>query len=96
MAQSNPILAQLRQAQQGGTDMRGAFYALCQQQGVDPQTQKIIDAIAGNRMADMQNQINQLQLQAALCGIPRTTPYGYGIVPQFAVAGCGAYNNGNI
>ena len=48
------------------------------------------------RMADMQNQINQLQLQAALCGIPRTTPYGYGIVPQFAVAGCGAYNNGNI
>lgn len=38
MAQSNSILAQLRQAQQGGTDMRGAFYALCQQQGVDPQT----------------------------------------------------------
>ena len=37
MAQSNPILAQLRQAQQGGTDMRGAFYALCQQPGVDPQ-----------------------------------------------------------
>ena len=60
------------------------------------QTQKILDAIAGNRMADMQNQINQLQLQATLCGIPRTTPYGYGIVPQFAVAGCGAYNNGNI
>ena len=60
------------------------------------QTQKILDAIAGNRMADMQNQINQLQLQAELCGIPRTTPYGYGIVPQFAVAGCGAYNNGNI
>ena len=57
------------------------------------QTQKILDAISGNRMADMQNQINQLQLQAALCGIPRTTPYGYGIVPQFA--GCGSYN-GNI
>lgn len=54
------------------------------------QTQKILDAISGNRMADMQNQINQLQLQAALCGIPRTTPYGYGIVPQFA--GC----NSNI
>nr|DAO77245.1 MAG TPA: hypothetical protein [Bacteriophage sp.] len=54
------------------------------------QTQKILDAISGNRMADMQNQINQLQLHAALCGIPRTTPYGYGIVPQFA--GC----NSNI
>lgn len=55
------------------------------------QTQKILDAISDNRMADMQNQINQLQLQAALCGIPRTTPYGYGIVPQFA--GCGSYNS---
>lgn len=42
-------------------------------------TQKILDAISGNRMADMQNQINQLQLQAALCGViryPTTTTYG--------------------
>lgn len=38
LAQSNPMLAQLRQAQRSGTDMRGAFYALCQQRGVDPQT----------------------------------------------------------
>jgi hypothetical protein len=35
------------------------------------QTQKILDAICGNRMADMQNQINQLQLQGALCGVVR-------------------------
>ena len=60
------------------------------------QTQKILDAICGNRMADMQNQINQLQLHAALCGIPRTTPYGYGIVPQFAQLNCGCGCNGNI
>ena len=60
------------------------------------QTQKILDAICGNRMADMQNQINQLQLHAALCGIPRTTPYGYGIVPQFAQVNCGCGCNGNI
>jgi ribonuclease R len=33
--------------------------------------QKILDAIAGNRMADMQNQINQLQLQNATAGIMR-------------------------
>lgn len=60
------------------------------------QTQKILDAIAGNRMADMQQQINQLQLQAALCGIPRTSPYGYGLVPQWAsLVGC-ACNGGNI
>ena len=60
------------------------------------QTQKILDAICGNRMADMQNQINQLQLHAALCGIPRTTPYGYGIVPQFAQLNCGCGCSGNI
>lgn len=35
------------------------------------QTQKILDVLAGNRMADMQNQISQLQLQAALCGVVR-------------------------
>lgn len=55
------------------------------------QTQKILDALAGNRMADMQNQINQLQLQAALCGVPRTSPYGYAVVPNFptVASGCG-------
>lgn len=44
-------------------------------------TQKVLDAITGNRMADMQNQINSLQLQAALCGIPRITNYAYGVTP---------------
>ena len=42
------------------------------------QTQKILDAINGNRMADMQNQINQLQLQSAMCGVVRyPTTYAY-------------------
>ena len=57
------------------------------------QTQKILDAICGNRMADLQNQVNQLQLQAALCGVPRVSPYGYSIVPQFAFGCCGQNNN---
>ena len=35
------------------------------------QIQKVLDAIAGNRMADMQNQINQLQLQNSLSGVMR-------------------------
>lgn len=52
-------------------------------------TQKVLDAITGNRIADMQNQINQLQLQSAFCGVPRISPYGYGIVPNFASCGCG-------
>lgn len=45
------------------------------------QTQKILDAFTGKTIADMQNQINQLQLQNALCGIPKTNPYGYYMAP---------------
>ena len=35
------------------------------------QTQKILDAITGNRMADMQSQIDQLRLQQAVSGVVR-------------------------
>ena len=35
------------------------------------QTQKILDAITGNRIAAMQAQINQLQLNAAVAGVVR-------------------------
>ena len=53
-------------------------------------TQKILDAIVGNRFADMQNTINQLQLQAALCGVvryPQATTYCSGANPFGS--GCG-------
>jgi hypothetical protein len=55
-------------------------------------TQKILDAITGNRMADMQNQINGLQLQAALCGVvryPSATTYSAGYNPYYGSNGCG-------
>lgn len=51
--------------------------------------QKILDAIAGNRMADMQNQINQLQLQNATAGMlkfPQAWTYGAGPFPP--IFGC--------
>lgn len=38
---------------------------------VTAQTQKVLDAISSNRMADMQQQINQLQLQNAVSGVVR-------------------------
>lgn len=56
------------------------------------QTQKILDAICGNRIADMQNQINQLQLQSALCGVvryPTMTAYATNCNPFFSSANCG-------
>lgn len=54
------------------------------------QTQKILDALCGNRIADMQNQINQLQLQAALCGVIRyPTATTYNAQNPFFGCGCG-------
>lgn len=65
------------------------------------QVQKVLDAICGNRMADMQNQINQLQLQSALCGViryPNQTTFNAGFNPFFGGCGCntGCCGNGNI
>lgn len=56
------------------------------------QTQKILDAITGNRMADMQNQINALQLNNAMSGVvkyPMQSSYvaGYGPVIGFGYPG---------
>lgn len=55
------------------------------------QTQKILDAITGNRMADMQNQINQLQLANQMLGVvkyPMASTYNSGVNP-FCGCGCG-------
>ena len=54
------------------------------------QMQKILDAITGNRMADMQNQINQLQLQQAVAGVvryPSASTYYAGTNPFCACGG---------
>lgn len=59
------------------------------------QTQKILDALTTNRMADMQNQINQLQLNSALCGVvryPNAMTYNAGGSPFCGGCGCGNYN----
>lgn len=61
------------------------------------QTQKILDVLAGNRMADMQNQISALQLQAALCGVvryPSATTYTAGYAPFYGPGG--GWNNPGI
>lgn len=56
------------------------------------QTQKVLDAITGNRMADMQNQINELQLQNAMAGVlkyPNSWAYNAGISPFCGGSSCG-------
>jgi hypothetical protein len=55
------------------------------------QTQKILDAIKDNQIAAMQNQINQLQLNNAMCGVvryPQATTFSAGMNPYFS-NGCG-------
>jgi len=55
------------------------------------QTQRILDAITSNRMDDMQNRINQLELQNAVAGVvryPNSTAYNAGPNP-FCPNGCG-------
>ena len=55
------------------------------------QIQSVKDLIAGNRMADMQNQINELQLQNAMAGVvryPNAWTYNAGISP-FCGCNCG-------
>lgn len=53
------------------------------------QVQKVLDALATNRMADMQNQINALQLQNAMSGVlkfPNAWTYAGGVFPPVQTA----------
>lgn len=54
-----------------GVNYNGAINTAAINANTTAQTQKILDAIAGNRMADMQSQINALQLQNAMSGVLR-------------------------
>ena len=56
------------------------------------QTQKIIDAITGNRIADMQNQINALELQSQLSNVVRYPSNTFYAVPSPCFNGCGCNN----
>lgn len=60
-----------------------ANYSAAIQANDTANTQKVLDALHTNREADMQNQINQLQIQQALCGIPKINPYGYAMYPTW-------------
>lgn len=75
-----------------GVNYNGAINTASINANTTAQTQKILDALAQNKIESLQNQINQLTLQNAMCGVPRVNPYGFGIVPQFAMSGCGCGN----
>lgn len=77
-----------------GVNYNGAINTAAINANTTAQTQKILDAIMGNRMADMQSQINQLQLQNATAGMlrfPQSWSYGAGPFPP--IYGCGCSGN---
>lgn len=78
-----------------GVNYNGALNTASINANTTAQTQKILDALSTNRMADMQNQINQLQLQNALCGVvryPNAMAYNAGSSP-FCAGNIGCCNN---
>lgn len=63
-----------------------ANYAAAINANTTAQTQRILDKMCEDKTAAMASRIQSLELQQALCGIPRTNPYGYGI---YAYPACG-------
>lgn len=57
------------------------------------QTQKILDAIAQNKIDSLQAKVTQLETQNMFCGIPRINPYGYGVYPYNGCGCNGGYAN---
>ena len=72
-----------------GVNYNGAINTAAINANTTAQVQKILDAIMGNRMADMQSQINALQLQAATANVlrfPNAWTFAGGSFPPAAAA----------
>lgn len=72
-----------------GVNYNGAINTASINANTTAQIQKVLDAIAGNRMADMQSQINALQLQNAMSGVmrfPSAWTFAGGNFPPLAAA----------
>lgn len=52
------------------------------------QNNEIKSLIQQNKIEGLQAQVYQLQLQQAVCGIPKTNPYGYGTYPYVCPNTC--------
>ena len=75
-----------------GVNYNNALNTAAIQKTIVEDGQKTRELLTGNRMADMQNQINQLQLSQALAGVvryPSATTYTAGPTPWFGYAPAG-------
>ena len=72
-----------------GVNYNGAINTAAINANTTAQVQKVLDAIMGNRMADMQSQINALQLQNATANVlrfPNAWTFNGGVFPPAAAA----------
>lgn len=70
-----------------------ANYSAATNAAITAGTQKILDKLCADQTAALQARVQSLELQQALCGIPRTNPYGYGIYAYPACNGATACGN---
>lgn len=56
-----------------------ANYSAATNAAITAGTQKVLDKICENEKAALQARVQTLELQQALCGVPRINPYGYGV-----------------
>ena len=70
-----------------------ANYAAATSATVTAGVQKVLDKLCADQTAALQARVQSLELQQAVCGIPRTNPYGYGIYAYPAVTPCACGTN---
>ena len=70
-----------------------ANYSASTNTAITAGTQKILDKLCADQTAALQARVQSLELQQAMCGIPRTSPYGYGIYAYPSCNPCGCGNN---
>lgn len=66
-----------------------ANYSAATNMTIVENTQKILDKMCADQTAALQARVQSLELQQALCGIPKTNPYGYGIYAYPTCNPCG-------
>lgn len=74
-----------------GVNYNGAINTSAINANTTAQTQKVLDAIQQNKIESLQAQVNQLQLQSAMCGVvryPNATTYTSGISPFWNQSCC--------
>lgn len=73
-----------------GVNYNGAMNTAAVNANVTAQVQKVLDALAQNKIESLQAKVNELETRNMFCGIPRVSPYGYAMVPSFQNGCCQA------